>query len=111
MVASLAACASSISLIAIAGMCPGTMTSGSWLLIDRLLPVGSTRGPLSYTRQAGSDFAVSLWESGCLAEASLNKAKQGEPMASKSARDIMTDSPAVCTPQTSSQDAARMMQD
>jgi CBS domain-containing protein len=27
------------------------------------------------------------------------------------ARDLMTDSPAVCTPQTSSQDAARMMQD
>lgn len=32
-------------------------------------------------------------------------------MASKSARDIMSDSPAVCTPDTSSQDAARMMQD
>ena len=32
-------------------------------------------------------------------------------MASKSARDIMTDSPAVCTPDTTSQDAARMMQD
>ncbi|HEY2289744.1 MAG TPA: CBS domain-containing protein [Thermoanaerobaculia bacterium] len=32
-------------------------------------------------------------------------------MASRSARDIMTDSPAVCTPQTSSQDAARMMRD
>lgn len=32
-------------------------------------------------------------------------------MASRSARDIMTDSPTVCTPQTSSQDAARMMQD
>jgi len=27
------------------------------------------------------------------------------------ARDLMTDSPAVCTPQTSSQDAARLMQD
>ena len=27
------------------------------------------------------------------------------------ARDLMTDSPAVCTPETSSQDAARMMQD
>lgn len=27
------------------------------------------------------------------------------------ARDLMTGSPAVCTPQTSSQDAARMMQD
>ena len=27
------------------------------------------------------------------------------------ARDLMTDRPAVCTPQTSSQDAARMMQD
>jgi CBS domain-containing protein len=32
-------------------------------------------------------------------------------MASRSARDIMSDSPAVCTPETSSQDAARMMQD
>lgn len=32
-------------------------------------------------------------------------------MASKSARNIMTDSPAVCTPETTSQDAARMMQD
>jgi len=27
------------------------------------------------------------------------------------ARDLMTDNPAVCTPQTSSQEAARMMQD
>jgi len=32
-------------------------------------------------------------------------------MASKNARDIMTDTPAVCTPETSAQDAARMMQD
>lgn len=32
-------------------------------------------------------------------------------MASKTARDIMTDSPAVCTPETSAQDAARLMQD
>jgi CBS domain-containing protein len=32
-------------------------------------------------------------------------------MPSTNARDLMTDSPAVCTPQTSSQDAARMMQD
>jgi CBS domain-containing protein len=32
-------------------------------------------------------------------------------MSSTNARDLMTDSPAVCTPQTSSQDAARMMQD
>jgi CBS domain-containing protein len=32
-------------------------------------------------------------------------------MASKSARNIMTDNPAVVTPETSSQDAARMMQD
>jgi CBS domain-containing protein len=32
-------------------------------------------------------------------------------MASKSARNIMTDSPAVCTPDTTAQDAARMMQD
>jgi CBS domain-containing protein len=32
-------------------------------------------------------------------------------MASRSARDIMSDSPAVCTPETSSQDAARMMQE
>ena len=32
-------------------------------------------------------------------------------MASKNARDIMTDSPAVCTAETTAQDAARMMQD
>ena len=32
-------------------------------------------------------------------------------MPSTNARDLMTDRPAVCTPQTSSQDAARMMQD
>jgi CBS domain-containing protein len=32
-------------------------------------------------------------------------------MASKSARDIMTDSPAVVTPDTTARDAARMMQD
>ena len=32
-------------------------------------------------------------------------------MPKTNARDLMTDSPAVCTPQTSSQDAARMMQD
>ncbi len=32
-------------------------------------------------------------------------------MAGKSARDIMTDSPAVSTPDTTAQDAARMMQD
>ena len=32
-------------------------------------------------------------------------------MPSTNARDLMTESPAVCTPQTSSQDAARMMQD
>jgi CBS domain-containing protein len=32
-------------------------------------------------------------------------------MASKTARDIMTDSPAVCTADTTAQDAARMMQD
>ena len=32
-------------------------------------------------------------------------------MASKSARDIMTDSPAVCTAETTAQDAARLMQD
>jgi CBS domain-containing protein len=32
-------------------------------------------------------------------------------MASNSARDIMTDSPAVCTAETTAQDAARMMQD
>ena len=32
-------------------------------------------------------------------------------MASKNARDIMTDSPAVCTAETTAQDAARLMQD
>jgi CBS domain-containing protein len=32
-------------------------------------------------------------------------------MASKSARNIMTDNPAVVTPESSAQDAARMMQD
>ncbi|HEX9943799.1 MAG TPA: CBS domain-containing protein [Thermoanaerobaculia bacterium] len=32
-------------------------------------------------------------------------------MASKNARDIMTENPAVCTPETSAQDAARLMQD
>jgi len=32
-------------------------------------------------------------------------------MASKTARDIMTDSPAVCTAETTAQDAARMMED
>jgi CBS domain-containing protein len=32
-------------------------------------------------------------------------------MAGKSARDIMTDSPAVCTQDTSAQEAARLMQD
>ena len=32
-------------------------------------------------------------------------------MAAKTARDIMTESPAVCTPETSAQDAARLMQD
>jgi CBS domain-containing protein len=32
-------------------------------------------------------------------------------MASKNARDIMTDSPAVCTAETSAQDAARLMQE
>jgi CBS domain-containing protein len=32
-------------------------------------------------------------------------------MAGKNARDIMTDSPAVCTPDTPAQDAARLMQD
>jgi CBS domain-containing protein len=32
-------------------------------------------------------------------------------MPAKTARDIMTDNPAVCTPETSAQDAARMMQD
>jgi len=32
-------------------------------------------------------------------------------MASRSARDIMTDSPAVCTPESRAEDAARMMQD
>lgn len=32
-------------------------------------------------------------------------------MPSTNARDLMTESPAVCTPQTSSQDAARLMQD
>ncbi len=32
-------------------------------------------------------------------------------MTSKSARNIMTDSPAVCTPDTTAQDAAKMMQD
>jgi CBS domain-containing protein len=32
-------------------------------------------------------------------------------MAAKKARDIMTESPAVCTPETSARDAARLMQD
>jgi CBS domain-containing protein len=32
-------------------------------------------------------------------------------MASKTARDIMTDSPAVCTAETTAQDAARMMEE
>jgi len=32
-------------------------------------------------------------------------------MAAKTARDIMTESPAVCTPETTAQDAARLMQD
>jgi CBS domain-containing protein len=32
-------------------------------------------------------------------------------MPATTARDIMTDNPAVCTPETSAQDAARMMQD
>lgn len=32
-------------------------------------------------------------------------------MAGKTARDIMTDSPAVCTPETTARDAARMMED
>lgn len=32
-------------------------------------------------------------------------------MPTTNARNIMTDSPAVCTPETTSQDAARMMQD
>jgi CBS domain-containing protein len=32
-------------------------------------------------------------------------------MASKNARDIMTDSPAVCTAESTAQDAARLMQD
>ena len=32
-------------------------------------------------------------------------------MASKTAQSIMTDSPAVCTPDTTAQDAARMMEE
>jgi CBS domain-containing protein len=32
-------------------------------------------------------------------------------MAAQKARDLMTDSPAVCTPDTTAQDAARLMQD